>query len=95
MVTRIGGSRKKSRQRMKKAPRTRGKISITRYFQELKKGDKVVLKAEPAYHKGLYDLKFHGKICTVEGKKGKCYEVSLKEGKVKTLVVHPVHLKKV
>ena len=95
MVTRIGGARKRSRHKMKKERRKKGKISMTNYFQELKKGDKVVLKAEPAYQKGMYCLRFHGKIATVGSRVGKCYEVSIKDGKMKKLVVHPVHLKKV
>lgn len=95
MVTRIGGARRKTRKRMTKARRSKGKISLTNYFQQLKKGDKVALKAEPAYQKGMYDLRFHGKIGTVGSKTGKCYEVCISDGKAKKLIVHPVHLKKV
>ena len=95
MAAVIGGARRKSRKRMTKSRRTKGKISITNYFQKLKAGDKVALKAEPAYQKGMYDLRFHGKIGTVEGKAGKCYVVGIQDGKMKKLLVHPVHLKKV
>jgi len=95
MVTRIGGARKKSRQKMLKPRRAKGKISLTRYFQELKAGSKVALKAEPAYQKGCYPLRFHGKIGTVLSKKGRCYEIRIIDGKTKRLLVHPVHLRKV
>ncbi|MEM4336482.1 MAG: 50S ribosomal protein L21e [Candidatus Woesearchaeota archaeon] len=95
MVSRIGGGRRKTRERMTKERRTKGKISITRYFQDLNAGDKVALKAEPAYQKGMYDLKFHGKIGIISRKIGRCYEVKIKDGKIKKLIVHPVHLKKV
>ncbi len=95
MVTRLAGSRKRSRKKMKKSFRTRGKISLTKYFQEFKKGDSVSLKAEPAYQKGLYNLRFHNKVGVVSGKKGKCYEVMIKDGgKLKKLIVHPVHLRR-
>jgi len=95
MVKRLDGARKRSRHKMKKALGSKGKISITKYFQEFKEGDKAVLKAEPAYQNGMYPLKFHGKICVVSGKRGKCYEVTIRDGKQKTLLVHPVHLIKV
>jgi len=96
MVKRLDGARKRSRHKMKKAFGSRGKISLTNYFQEFKKGDSAVLKAEPAYQNGIYPLKFHGRICVVEARRGKCYEVMIKDGgKKKTLLVHPVHLIKV
>ena len=95
MVRRLGGARKRSRHKMKKGPGMKGKVSITKYFQEFREGDKVVLKAEPSYHKGMYPLKFHGKACVVAGKKGRCYELTIRDGKKKTLLVHPVHLIKV
>jgi len=94
MVKRFDGARKRSRHKMTKALRRKGKISLTNYFQEFKEGEKAILKAEPAYQKGMYPLKFHGKIVTVGSRKGRCYETVINEGKQKTLIVHPVHLKK-
>jgi len=96
MVTRLDGSRKRTRHKMSKPLRRKGKLSLTKYFQDFKAGDKVALKAEPAYHKGLYPMKFHGKICMIKGRRGKCYELIAKDGgKTKMLLVHSVHLKKV
>lgn len=96
MVQRIGGSRRKTRHKLQKPIRSRGKISITKYFQEFDKGDKVLLKAEPAVQKGLYHPRFHSKIGVIKSKKGSCYNLSIKDGgKAKTLIVHPVHLRKV
>jgi len=95
MVKRLDGARKRSRHKMRKPLGRKGKISFTNYFQEFKKGERAVLKAEPAYHNGLYPLKFHGKICVIGERRGKCYEVIVRDGKEKTLLVHPVHLRKV
>ncbi|MEA3430491.1 MAG: 50S ribosomal protein L21e [Nanoarchaeota archaeon] len=96
MVTRKGGARRKSRYKMKKPIRRKGKISITSYFQEFNKGDSVVLKAEPAVQKGMYCLRFHGRQGIVSKQIGKCYEVAIKDhDKAKTVIVHPVHLKRV
>jgi len=95
MVQRIGGARRKSRYKMKKPLRSRGKLSITKYFQEFNLGDRVALKAEPAVQKGMYCLRFHGKQGVVSKQVGSCYEVSIKDhNKQKTLIVHPVHLKR-
>lgn len=94
MVKRTGGARRKTRHKFKRHYKEKGKISITRYFQELKEGEKVILKACPAYQKGLYFRRFHGRVAEVIGKQGNCYKVSLRDGqKEKTLLVHPVHLK--
>lgn len=96
MVQRKGGARRKSRSKMKKPIRKKGKISITKYFQEFKEGDKVALKAEPAVQKGMYCLRFHGKQGIVKKQVGRCYEVAVKDfTKEKTVVVHPVHLKRI
>ncbi len=94
MTKRIGGFRRKTRNKLKKNIRKRGKISLTRYFQEFNENDRVILSAEPAVQKGMYFPRFHGLTGIVKGKKGNCYEIIIKDGgKQKTLVVHPVHLK--
>jgi large subunit ribosomal protein L21e len=94
MVTRIGGFRKGTRNKLRKNVRTRGKISLTKFFQTFNLGDKVILNAEPAYQKGMYFPRFHGKIGIISKKIGTVYEVSIKDiNKSKTLIVHPVHLK--
>lgn len=95
MVKRIGGFRRKTRSKLKKPARKKGKISIKNYFQQFKMGEKVVLKAEPAIQKGMYFPRFHARTGVVKGKKGKCYEIMIKDGgKEKTLIIHPVHLQR-
>ncbi len=95
MTKRIGGTRRKTRQKLAKNVREKGKISITRYFTEYKVGDVVCLATEPAVHKSLYHGRFHGKTGVVSAKRGKCYEVRIVDINMpKTLVVHPVHMKR-
>ena len=92
---RLGGARRKTRQKFSKDYKTRGKISLRRYLQQLSPGDKVALTAEPAVNEGMYFRRFHGKIGTVAKKLGSCYEVVIKDfDKTKHVIVHPVHLKK-
>ena len=94
MATRIGGSRRKSRYKLKKGRRAKGKISISRFMQTFKAGQRVHLIIEPSVHKGEYHTRFIGRTGIVQGIRGKCYEVVINDkGKEKMLIVHPVHLK--
>ncbi len=93
MAKRKGGVRRKTRQLMKKHFKTKGKISISKFFKEFKIGEEVILKAEPAYQRGMFHLRFHSKQGKVLSKRGACYEVQfLDGGKTKTEYVHPIHL---
>jgi large subunit ribosomal protein L21e len=95
MAKRIGGNRRKTRYKFTKNIRTKGKVSITKYLQSFREGDKVQLSAEPAIHKGVYFKRFHGKTGTVISKQGNCYKINIKDiNMIKTIIVHPVHLKK-
>lgn len=96
MTTRIGGVRRKTRYKLQKPRREKGKLSIRKFMQTFSEGDKVQLIAEPAYQKGMYDPRFHGKNGVISGKAGQCYTVAITDKTAaKTLIVHPVHLKKV
>ncbi len=95
MAKRIGGFRRKTRDKLNKSPRMKGKISIRKYLQEFQQGDVVCLKIEPSFHKGMFFPRYYGKTGTIDGKQGKCYKVSFVDGhKEKMLLVHPLHLVK-
>ena len=95
MVKRLGGLRRKTRYKFRKEKRSKGKVNITRYFQTFNAGDKVYLGVEPAVQKGMYHPRFMGKAGIIKGKRGKCYEVAINDlGKEKTLIIHPIHMRK-
>ena len=95
MVKRLCGFRRRTRQKLSKPVRNKGKISIRNFVQTFKIGDKVVLYAEPAYQKGMYLPRFHGRTVDVIGKRGRCYQVSfVDQNKAKSIIVHPVHLRR-
>jgi len=95
MSKRKGGPRAGGRSVFRKHPRTRGKISLTKYFMPYEVGDLAILTAEPAVQKNIYHVRFHGITGLVTGKRGACYELQIQDGgKQKMLIVHPVHLKK-
>jgi len=93
MTKRTGGQRRKTRSKFRKNEKEKGKISIKRYFQQLEKGERVLLMADPSVHKGMYFRRFHAKSGIISGKQGSCYTIKLKDGnKEKTVTVHPIHL---
>lgn len=95
MTRRIGGLRRKTRYKFRKETGERGKLSLTRYMQSFNMGDRVHLTLEPSIQKGMYHPRFMGKTGLVMGKRGRCYQVGINDmGKEKTLIVHPVHMKK-
>ena len=94
-MARIGGVRRSKSSLLTKGSRKKGKISLKAYLAEYKEGDKVALGYEPAVFEGTYCPRFVGKSGVVLSKRGTCYEVRIKDfNKEKTLIVHPVHLKK-
>ena len=94
MSQRIGGSRRKTRHKLRKNIKDRGKIKLNQYLQTFKAGDKVYLVMNPSIHKGPFFPRFHGLAGTIKEKQGSCYYVAIKDGnKSKTLIVHPSHLK--
>ncbi len=95
MSKRKGGSRRKSRGEMTKSRRLRGKMSLRSYLAKYVVGDKVVLKLDPTVNEGTFHARFIGKAGTVEKKIGSCYSVRIRDiNKEKTIIVHPIHLKR-
>jgi len=79
----------------KKPVRTRGKISISRYFQKLEKGDSVAVVKEPAMQP-TFPKRLQGKTGLVESRRGKSYLIKIRDvNKEKTFLIAPVHLKKI
>jgi len=96
MAVRIGGLKRKSRYKLKKDRRHKGKISVSRFMETFKVGQRVHLGIESSIHKGDYPLRYLGKTGIVKGSRGKCYEVAINDkGKEKLFIIHPVHLKTV
>ncbi len=83
----------KNTRKMVKSPRERGLLPVTRIIKEFKPGDRVHIKIEPSFHKGMPHPRFHGKTGIVQEKRGRAYVVKVKDGNAeKTIIAHPVHL---
>ncbi|MBI5798258.1 50S ribosomal protein L21e [Candidatus Woesearchaeota archaeon] len=95
MAQRTGGLRRKTRSKLKKNVRMKGKLSIRNYLQSFSVDDTVALVMEPSYHGGIYHPRFQGDVGIIVGKQGTCYRVQIKDGNMKKIfIVHPVHLKR-
>lgn len=63
------------------------------YLFDYPVGSKVVIASDPMVHKSLPHKRFHGKVGTVVGRRGRGYEVEVYFGsKRKLLYVLPDHL---
>jgi large subunit ribosomal protein L21e len=95
MTQRQGGFRAKTRHKLRKKPRTRGQIALTRILRTFNIGDKVRILHEPAIHKGMPHPRFKNRVGMIKKKQGKAYLVEFKDGrKAKKALSTSVHLKK-
>jgi len=82
------GTRKKLRQKTALRP------TITKFLQEFKENQKIVILPEPSSSAGMPHPRFKGKAGKILGKRGKSYIVEILDGnKVKKLISRPEHLK--
>jgi len=95
MVDVTGGPRRKTRTKLRKIARTRGKLQITRILRKFEVGDAVHIDIESSVHKGMPHPKFQGKHGKIVKKLGNSYYVEIKDGNCKKqLISAAVHLKK-
>ena len=78
----------------RKPRRDKGKIKLSRYFQDFKKGERVAVIRELALTP-KFPKKLQGRSGKIVSKKGKSYIVKINDlNKEKSYIIHPVHLKK-
>jgi len=79
----------------RKNVRTRGKLQLSKYFQELEKGEKVAVIKERAVASS-FPVRLQGKTGVVEERRGKAYIIKIKDSnKEKKFLIEPIHLKKI
>ncbi|MBS3076413.1 50S ribosomal protein L21e [Candidatus Pacearchaeota archaeon] len=79
----------------RKPIRTRGKLQLSKYFQELNPGDSVAVTREQSLQ-ASFPKRLQGRTGVVDGKRGKSYIVKIKDqAKEKTFILEPIHLKKI
>jgi len=89
------GPRRKSRAALRKRVREKGKLGLSRLLTRYEKGEKVVIKIDPAVHKGAPHRRYQGRVGVVLGMRGRAYLVEIPfRRKSKTIIATPEHLRK-
>ena len=79
----------------RKKIRTRGKLQLSRYFQEFKIGDRAAVIMEPSVQSSFPKV-LQGKTGIIEEKRGKVYLLKIKDkNQGKKYLIEPIHLKKI
>ena len=79
----------------KKSIRTKGKLKLSRYFQEFKEGETVAVDKERSIE-ARFPGRLQGRTGVIDSKRGRTYIVKMIEGsKEKKFLINPIHLKKI
>ena len=93
LVKKSRGKRTKTRKKLRQKPGYRP--PITKFLQEFKINQRVVIMPEPSSQKGMPHQRFKGRIGKIIGKRGKSYIVEVRNGnKVKKVISGPEHLRR-
>ena len=93
MVRKSHGYRHGTRSLLKKSPREKGKLGLSRFLYEYQPGEKVIIKIEPSVQKGMPHRRYHGKVGIIKEKRGRAYVINVTQGDaVKEIIVRPEHL---
>lgn len=80
--------------RRSKNVREKGKLSLSSYFKKLDDGDSVAIVVNKGV-RASFPKRLQGLSGKVTGSRGRFNLVEIKDGnKLKTFIIHPVHLKK-
>lgn len=75
--------------------RTRGKIQLSRYFQNLKEGDNVSIVRDLSMEFNFPE-RLQGRTGTIAEKRGRAYVVKIMDhDKEKKFIIEPIHMKKI
>jgi ribosomal protein L21E len=78
-----------------KSIRTKGKLQLSRYFQEFNEGDIVTVSREISM-KADFPARLQGRTGIVKKRKGKVYNIEIKDQeKNKMFLIAPIHLRKI
>lgn len=79
----------------RKRTREKGKIRLSRLFQELKPGDKVAVVRELA-EQANFPKRIQGRTGIIEGRRGRAYIVKIKDyNEEKRFIMSALHLKSI
>ena len=80
--------------RVRKRVREKGKLKLSRYFKKFDDGDKVGIVMDVGV-RSSFPKRLRGLSGKIVGSRGKFKLAEIKDGgKLKTFIIHPVHLKR-
>lgn len=87
------GYRSRTRSLLKKGIREKGCSPVTRILREYAVGERVSIKIDPSFVKGMPHRRYHGRTGIVLGKRGRAYLIKmLMGGYEKTIIARPEHI---
>ncbi len=87
------GYRSKTRSLLRKKPREKGKVGLSKLLEDYHLGDRVCIRIDPSVHKGMPHRRFQGKIGTIAERRGRAYVVEILMGNEKRkTIARPEHL---
>jgi large subunit ribosomal protein L21e len=80
-----------------KLTKERGRgVTVGRIMGEFREGERVILRIEPSVQEGRPHPRYQGRVGMVRGRRGRAYEVEIKDGgKIKKVIILPEHLVRV
>jgi ribosomal protein L21E len=79
-----------------KSIRSRGKVSLTKYFQKFKQGDRVAIVRDLAVQSPGFPQRMQGRTGVVVSARGSSYVVNIKDfSREKQYIVKPIHLRRI
>ncbi len=79
-----------------KSIRSRGKVSLTKYFQKFKEGDRVAIVKDLAVQSPGFPERMQGRTGVVLSTQGSSYVVAIKDfSREKKYIVKPIHLRRI
>lgn len=94
MAVRSKGFRSKTRHKLAKHPRTRGKPPVTHALRDFPPGTKVAITVNPSVQKGMPHPRFQGLTGNVVERRGDAFVIELyQKNKLKTVISRPEHLR--
>ncbi|MCD6369826.1 MAG: 50S ribosomal protein L21e [Thermoproteales archaeon] len=93
MVKRTHGYRFKTRKLLRKKPRERGMLGLSRILYEYKVGDLVHIDISPSNIKTAPHRRYQGKVGEIIGVRGRAYIIAVKMGgKIKKIITTKEHI---
>ncbi|MEM0126405.1 MAG: 50S ribosomal protein L21e [Thermoplasmatales archaeon] len=90
------GPRAKTRSKLRKKGSEKAPLTVNRLIRKFDIGDRVAIDIEPSVHDGMPFKRFQGLTGIVESKRGDAYIIGINDqGKRKSVISYPVHLKRV